>query len=80
MKPGSRSRDKLTRNNSSKATVTSRKAFAIVNHNHSLVFHRDGCIMIFYSKKRAKDFLDGPEIPEGWRYIKVSLDIEKYEK
>lgn len=78
-KPGSNRR--LSNDNTSTSTVTDRKMYAIVDQNHSLVFHRDGCVMLFMRKRTAQDFLDDPDIPKNWRPIKVKIHIEKnYEK
>lgn len=78
-KPGSKRR--LSRDNTTTSTITDRKIYAIVDQKHSLVFHKDGYIMLFMRKRTAQDFLDDPDIPKDWRPIRIKIHIEKdYEK
>ena len=60
-----------------KGPITNRRAYVIVDNKRKPVFHKSGHIILFYSKKKALDYLENnPEIPESWRVLRVQLKIE----
>jgi len=55
--------------------VTSKKMYALVDHNHKLVYHRDGHILLFSRRKDANEWLVEKETPMKWRVEILDVHI-----
>lgn len=65
----------IHKDNTNTDTMTSRRAWALTDNKHSLVFHKDGHLLIFYTKRKAVDYLKYNKCPEIWRPTRIQLEI-----
>lgn len=62
-------------------TICNRHSYIIVNNKHKPIFHKDGYILVFFTKSSAEDWMDKQakkgSLKKEWRIEKMSILITK---
>jgi len=61
--------------NNDTSTLTDRRAYAITDNKHKLVFHKDGHLLLFFTRRKASDYLKYNKCPDSWRPLRIKLNI-----
>lgn len=67
--------NQVHKDNTDTSTLTDRRAYAITDNKHKLVFHKDGHLLLFYTRRKANDYLKYNKCPEDWRPSRIKLSI-----